>query len=97
MFLDEAACARFPLLGQRMCGIYAQLSAESLAHGQRRWKMTPKVHLVLHSCDWQAPSVGNPKHFWTYADEDLVGTMIEVAQSCHASTMAATALLKWSI
>ena len=59
--------------------------------------MTPKVHLMLHLCEDQAPSVGNPKFYWVYADEDLVGSMIEVAESCHASTMAATAMVKWSI
>ena len=97
MFLDEATAARLPRLGQQMTGTFAQLSAESLAKGQRFWKMTPKVHLVLHLCEWQAPSVGIPKFVWTYADEDLVGTMIEVAESCHSNTMAATAMTKWML
>ena len=96
MFLDPDARARFPLLGQRMCGLFAQLSGEALANGHRRWKMTPKVHLTLHLCEWQAPSVGNPKAFWVYADEDFVGSMIEVAEACHSKTVAATAMLKWS-
>ena len=97
MFLDEEAKERMPRLGQRMCGLYAQLAATSLAAGHKRWKMTPKVHLLLHLCEWQGPSVGNPRFFWVYSDEDLVGSMIEVAESCHAKTMAATALMKWSI
>ena len=59
--------------------------------------MTPKVHLTLHLCEWQAPSVGNPKSFWVYSDEDFVGTMIEVAESCHSKTVAATAMLKWTL
>ena len=97
MFLDANARARFPLIGQRMCGLFAQLSAEAVANGHRRWKMTPKVHLTLHLCEWQAPSVGNPKSFWVYADEDLVGTMIEVAESCHSKTVAVTAMFKWAL
>ena len=97
MFLDGATRARFPLLGQRMCGLFAQLSAEAMANGHRRWKMTPKVHLTLHLCEWQAPSVGNPKSFWVYSDEDFVGTMIEVAESCHSKTVAATAMFKWAL
>ena len=62
-----------------------------------KWKLTPKVHLMLHLCLRQAPSVGNPRFFWVYANEDLVGSMFEVAESCHASTVAPTAMIKWSI
>ena len=97
MFLDDIAKQRLPKLGQRMCGLYAQLAADSLAAGVKHWKMTPKVHLLLHLCEWQGPSVGNPRFFWVYSDEDLVGCMIEVAESCHPRTMAATAILKWAI
>ena len=54
----------------------------------------PNVHQCLHLCEWQGPSAGNPRFYWTYADEDLVGSMIEVAESCHWSTMAITAMVK---
>ena len=41
------------------------------------------------------PTYGSPSAYWTYADEDLVGKMIEVAETCHPRTLAETALLKW--
>ena len=41
--------------------------------------------------------MGNPRCYWTYADEDMVGHMIEVAQSCHPVTLAATAMFKWLV
>jgi len=97
MFLDAEAKARMPALARRMCGLFAQLSSEALQANRKTWKMTPKVHLLLHLCEWQAPDQGNPRFCWTYSDEDLVGTMVEVAQSCHASTMAATAMVKWLV
>ena len=59
------------------------------------WKLMPKLHLFLHLCEWQALEQGNPRYYWTYADEDLQGTMAEVAESCHASTMTTNALFKW--
>ena len=40
---------------------------------------------------------GEPPFFLGYSDEDLIGTMVEVAESCHPRTMAATAILKWAI
>ena len=48
----------------------------------------------LHLCEIQA-GMYNPRFFLTYADEDLVGQMLEVAQTCHASTLADTALYKY--
>ena len=97
LFSDEAAKTRLPSLGRRLCGLYAQEANEAFLAGHRAWKMTPKVSLFLHLCEWQGPSAGNPRFYWTYADEDLVGTMIEVAQSCHWSTMATTATVKWLV
>jgi hypothetical protein len=38
---------------------------------------------------------GNPKYFWTYQDESLVGDMIELCQSVHVNTLAVSALFKW--
>ena len=95
MFLDSGAKQRLPILGKQICGLYAQLAQLSFQDGKKGWKVTPKVHLMLHLCEWQAPSVGNPRFFWVYSDEDFVGSMIEVAQSCHSSTMAPTAMVKW--
>ena len=55
MFLSEEAKIRMPILGQRMCGLYAQLSSAALAQGSRGWTMTPKVHLMMHILEWLAP------------------------------------------
>ena len=55
----------------------------------------PKAHLFQHLCEWQAVELGNPKFYWVYADEDLVGHMIEVGRSCHPTTVATTALFEW--
>ena len=75
-----------------LCQIYKVLSddfAES-----RRWKLIPKFHLLWHLGCHQAQSWGTPRYTWTYADEDQVGAMIEVAKSVHPRTMAATAMYK---
>ena len=33
--------------------------------------------------------------FCCYSDEDMVGQRVEMAESCHPSTMTTTALFKW--
>ena len=58
--------------------------------------MSPTWHLFLHLCEWAIPDTGlNPRSYWTYADEDIVGNLIEVAEGCHPATMAVVALTKW--
>ena len=61
---------------------------------QKLFKMTPKLHLFIHLCE-QAVLLGKPRFYWTYADEDLVGQFIEIAETVHPTTMAITALFKW--
>ena len=97
MCLSDAAKIDIPRLGRDLCVLYSQLSAEAFAAGVRAWKLSPKHHHFQHLCEWQAVEYGNPRFYWVYADEDLVGHMIEVAHSCHPRTMAATAMFKWML
>ena len=95
MFLSDDAKAEVSRLGPRLAMIYASLAEQAATGRVKMWKVNPKLHLFDHLCSWQAVEVGNPRFYWTYSDEDLVGLLIEVAESCHPVTMAASALFKW--
>ena len=97
MFMQPEHKEELPGLGRRLMQIYGQLSAEALSAGRKLYKISPKHHLFVHLCEWQAVEMGNPRYYWTYADEDLVGSMIEVAECCHPRTLAGTAMYKWLI
>ncbi len=77
--------------GREICSFYAALSAHN---APKTWKLTPKFHLLLHLVEIHVPRWGNPRFFWCYADEDLIGQIVEVAGACHPSTMADIALYK---
>ena len=94
-FLSPAAKIELPKLGQQLVGIYTALATDAKERGLKLWKLQPKLHLFQHLCEWQSISSGNPRYCWTYADEDLAGTMAEVAESCHPATMAPSCLFKW--
>jgi hypothetical protein len=94
-FLSDGAKIELPILSRTLCGLYAKLSIEAFAAGVRMWKMNPKLHLFQHLCEYMVLFQGNPKYFWTYQDESLVGDMIELCQSVHVSTLAVSALFKW--
>ena len=75
--------------------LYGSLAADNFDSGVRMWKGSPKLHLFHHLCTWQAALWGNPRAAWCYKDEDMVGIMIEVAQSCHPFTLPVISIWKW--
>ena len=75
-------------------GCYMNLSREAVGKQTRAWKMTPKFHFFVHLCDLQAPMWGNPRFYWTYADEDLQRVMKGIAIACHTMNMAPRVIFK---
>ena len=94
-FLSEAARHNLPKIGQRLAASYGRLAKLAFDNEQRLWKLSPKMHLFEHLCELQAVAYGNPRWWWTYADEDLVGLMVDVAETCHPMTMPFSVLFKW--
>ena len=98
VFLRDAAITRLWHIGQDLCVIYATLSKQALDGNTQMWKMAPKFRMFIHLCQWDVVNSRlNPRVYWAYADEDLVGTLCEVAESCHPSTMPFVSLTKWTI
>ena len=95
--MSPAAVEEMPKLGRNLCTLYAQLSSAAKNAGEQLWRFSPKHHLFLHLAEWQSVLYGNPRYYWCYADEDLVGHIMEVSRSCHIRTMAGTSLFKWSL
>ena len=93
-FLSAAAKAEVAEIGPSLVMLYNALCVEAAAAGRKAWKFAPKFHMWVHLCEDQAQII-NPRNFWCYADEDLVGQAIEVSQSVHTATVADTGLYKW--
>ena len=71
--------------------LYQALSRESELAGQdRHWRMKPKNHMFSELGEHQGPVRGNPKHFWTYADEDFVGWVAKIARARGGARQAGT-------
>ena len=95
MFLSRLARERLVTIGNELTAMYSKLARISFDRGLKLWKVTPKMHLFLHLVLEQAWAFGNPRFWWTYGDEDLVGTMIGIADSVHTSTIAISVMSKW--
>ena len=95
MFFTDAEKAEMRSVGVNLVIYYAALSVEAFREGQILWRMTPKLHLFVHLCEWQCSTMGNPRFCWCYSDEGLAGAMARVAETCHPATMAGSALFKW--
>ena len=94
-FLSKAAKVNLPKIGQKLAETFGRLAKIAVDAGNRLWKLSPKLHLFEHLLEHQAINSGNPRWYWTYADEDLVGLMIDIAEGCHANTMPFSVLFKW--
>ena len=75
--MTQGAQTEIAEVGRRCAIIYVALARDSLVAGIRLWKITPKLHVFVHLCEWQ--SFLNPRSFWCYSDEDLVGLIVEVS------------------
>lgn len=96
-FFAPDALEDFESAGRGLVQLLSGLHAASERDGVKSWKFAPKAHLIDHLATYQAKEWGNPSYYWTYADEDLVGLCVEIAQSVHTNTMAVNALVKWLI
>ena len=95
-FLSAPAVAEIKKIGPDLVTFYNFLSHEAVASDQKYWKVHPKFHMWLHLTETQA-GLMNPRMFWCYADEDLVGQAMEVMRSVHVSTAPDTGLYKWLV
>ena len=96
LFLEDWAVQRIGEIGFMFCNMFTDLSRSAHDNNEQLWKSTPKLHLFAHLCELQVMTLKlNPRSFWCYADEDLVGQLIEIASSSHPMTLAEVGMLKW--
>ena len=95
-FLEHWAVDRLGTIVYIFCNLYTDLSRHYFDKDEKYFKATPKLHLFLHLAEDQVKSFQiNPKQFWCYADEDLVGQLVEIASATHPSSLAELGLIKW--
>ena len=98
-YFTEDAKMELAKIARLFLSIYSQLSHEALSAAPpvRAWKMIPKFHMFLHLLEIQCASLGNPRFYWTYSDEDLMQIVKQIALSCHTANLAEEMLFKWCV
>jgi hypothetical protein len=98
-FLSEAAKTNIVKHGKNFMILYTQMSEHCAKMNPpiRAWKLTPKFHLYLHLVEIQALTLGNPRYYWTYLDEDVQQIMKKIAVTCHSQHIAPLLMYKWLI
>ena len=80
--LGNFSAERFEASANRMAILYCALEKEQLDLGvEKKWKIKPKLHLFLELAFHFCKERGNPRLFWTYADESHGGDLRELAKS----------------
>ena len=85
--------------GKNFLTLYTQMAAHCAKSEPptRAWKLTAKFHLFLHLVEIQAVTLGNPRFYWVYMDEDLQQIIKKIALTCHPKLVAPLLLYKWLI
>jgi len=78
--------------GQRFLTLYAELAR--IHENDLLCKWYPKFHLFQHLLETQIPVAGNPREYWCYEDESNIGHCVQIAESCHPSTLHKLVLRK---
>ena len=91
----DVAINEFHNIGNQLTSMYSQLATMAFNRGQRFWKLSPKFHQFIEMCLYQVVSMGNPRYYWCYGDEDLVRILIGISESVHPNTLASSVLCKW--
>ena len=94
-FLTAAVQHTLSDCGRKFCKLYSLLARWAFNLDEMLFKVTPKFHLFRHLTSSQSRLWGNPRYWWCYSDEDLVGLLIDIAESCHVNTLAISTLYKW--
>ena len=74
---------------------YNWLSSHCMQRGVFMFDMRPKFHKVDESLRHACLCGRNPAWSWTFGDEDWIGTMANLSESCHKSTMHKRAMQRW--
>ena len=61
------------------------------------YQMKPKFHMCTHMAYDMLTSGVNPRRASNYADEDMVGKIKKVMQSCHGRTAGSSCMLRYII
>lgn len=101
-FLQNFDPAELDASARKLALLYVSLEKEQQDAGiQKRWKVKPKLHMFLELCGHIClqRQRGNPRNFWTYADESHGGSMKRIAMSRGgrntSNSSAYRLLVKW--
>jgi len=75
---------------------YNALAERADREGAWLWKILPKHHMFTHMAYDQAPWA-NPRWVHCYGDEDMVGRVKKLVNTCHGATCGRKALLRYLI
>ena len=82
--LIDFSAHKLDVAARHMALLYVSLEKEQTnKRVLKRWRVKPKLHLFLELCSFLCleKQRGNPKNYWTYADESHGGIMKGLAQS----------------
>ena len=85
------ACTKVLILGSN------KLAQINSALSKPRWKIRPKLHSMWHLNSDCQQSGRNPKCFWSFKDEEMMGKLSRIAGAVHAVSLHNRSLERWCL
>jgi hypothetical protein len=72
-------------------------AAINSAAARHRWKMRPKINAISHLTRDALSSGRNPRAWWSFREEELMGKLAKIACAVHALTRTCRRLERWCL
>ena len=71
------------------------LGRQNAENALPRWKCRPKLHSMWHVNHTAQLGHRNPRAYWSFKDEEMMGKLGAIAAAAHAQTVPARSLEHW--
>ena len=97
-YLSDAAVKAIPEVIETALLCFNALGDEAIRLKTYMWHILPKAHMTSHMAyDFVPDGRRNPRWVTCYPDEDMVGKVKKIVESCHGRTYAENTLKRYAI
>ena len=95
MWMSEEELEDLQVARDAACFLFRKLAGIALEEGAPLYPCRPKLHMLDEAHRLAQTTGENPTSFWTFQDEDSMRILVDIAKSCHGSTVESSTLHKW--
>ena len=96
-FLEHGELVRLSKATKLMIRCHRKLANLNVATCTASWEIKPKLHVMFHILKDAESGRRNPKAWWSFKEEEMMGRLATIACATHACTLARRTLERWCL